>query len=129
MTSIYSSTKARAQLALPYLKTMRETFSDPTKWTRGVYARRPAPVAGASQGATCDVNDPKACCWCVEGLTIKLTPKAKVGEMSAFDAISMAITDADPEMRDIVTINDNFGYEAVLEALDRAIAKCEKDLL
>lgn len=120
--SIRHSIRARAELALPYLRAIRETFADKSKWTQRTYARK------GRELLSCRLDDAQASCWCVEGLALKLTPRTRIGEPSAFDAISMAITDADPGMRDIVTINDVGGYDDIMQALDRAIAKCEKDL-
>lgn len=98
------------------LRDARLTLSDPKKWTKGAYARD-------SEGKALAFPDSEeASCWCGVGAIWRQKQPLTGGHLPS------ALKQLYPNRTITLSIvNDDCGYEAVLEVLDRAIELAEEN--
>jgi len=87
-----------------------ELLSDRSKWTQGASARD-------KHGDICDPEDPAACKWCFVGALYHCYLEESP---SVLNRIRKAINSRYPGAPSILCVNDNFGYEAVMEIVREA---------
>jgi hypothetical protein len=102
--------------ALRTLRAARKLIADPQRWTQGTEARN----AG---GSPTDVYSENAVRWCASGAIFRAAPNGDAGADALRQASEVAWRTYDLALPDV---NDQFGHEAVLRVLDRAIAAAQR---
>lgn len=127
---------------LQALKDTRELLTDPGRWVRGHWALD-------ASGGYCNTTSPDACQWCISGalekigwdeamkadkdryclaLDIKIAQRREL-EKTINEGGMRHLDNLDYVYRySIISINDDFGHAAVLELLDKTIARLEAEV-
>lgn len=107
-----SNMKGSSMLSTEEKKLVKQVFdllSDRSKWCQGAGAR-------TEDKNICSPLSEKACSWCVFGAFYKFVGGCPTIN-PAFVAINSYVISANPNGYDIVSINDNEGYDKVMQIL------------
>ena len=105
---------------LEVLRGARTLIADPARWMRGNLARNRWDVV-------CDPRDPSAVRWCALGALVKVG--GHVDGLKSPTCEAAAEFGKDNDCHSVTHVNDVFGYETVLRALDKTIARLETEEL
>jgi hypothetical protein len=102
--------------AIEILTEVRELLSEPGRWTQYASARNVS-------GDPVPPHSDEAVCFCAVGAFYKVgyPDSADPKKGNGYWAARQLVDDSRSDNRSLITLNDSYGRDAVLEVLDRAI--------